>query len=64
MDKATIGGLVAACAVLLTTILIAPGAKLSAFWDSPSILCVCGGAICAVLIAFPLNIVFKIPKIS
>ncbi|MCA9097331.1 MAG: motility protein A [Planctomycetaceae bacterium] len=63
MDKATIGGIAAAWGILLVTILIAPGAKLSAFWDSPSLLCVCGGAVCAVMIAFPLNVMFKVPKI-
>ena len=63
MDKSTIGGLAMGVSVLILSIMIAPGARFSAFIDYPSVACVIGGAIAATCIAFPLKTVFSIPKI-
>ncbi|MFO1021227.1 MAG: motility protein A [Planctomycetales bacterium] len=63
MDKATIGGMIMAWGVVFVSILIAPGAKLSAFWDSPSMMMVVGGAIAAVMISYPLRTILTVPKV-
>lgn len=63
MDKATIGGFAAAVGVLLLSILIAPGSKLSAFVDYASLATVIGGGIAATLIAFPMGTFFGIGKV-
>ena len=55
MDIATIIGLLLGSALLVITIMIAPGATFDAFIDPGSIMVVCGGSICAVLISFPLK---------
>ncbi len=55
MDIATVIGLLLGMALLAITILIAPGASFGAFIDPPSIMVVCGGSVCAVLISFPLK---------
>ena len=53
MDKATIGGLASGAALLIISVMIAPGAKFSAFWDTASAAVVVGGAIAATAIAYP-----------
>jgi len=63
MDKGTVGGLISAWAIVLISILIAPGASLAAFIDYPSLMMVVGGAIAAVLIAFPISTLFLVPKV-
>ena len=63
MDKATAGGIFSAWGIVLLSIWIAPGASFTAFIDYPSLMMVVGGAIAAVLIAFPLNTVMTIPKV-
>ena len=55
MDIATVIGILLGSALLVITILIAPGASLGAFIDPPSLMVVCGGSISAVLISFPLK---------
>jgi chemotaxis protein MotA len=55
MDIATVVGLVAVIGLILGAILTAPGAKLGAFIDVPSLLVVIGGAIAATMISFPLR---------
>lgn len=61
MDIASVVGLVAAFGLILVAILIAPGSSLAAFIDVPSILVVCGGALAACLIAFPLKSILAMP---
>jgi len=63
MDKATIGGLASGVALLVISVLIAPGAKFSAFWDTASAAVVVGGAIAATAIAFPVVALLKLPKV-
>jgi chemotaxis protein MotA len=63
MDKATVGGIFSAWGIVLLAIWIAPGASFTAFIDYPSLMMVVGGAIAAVLIAFPLNTVLTVPKV-
>ena len=58
MDMATVGGILLGTALLIMTVLIAPGAKFVAFYSLPSMLVVVGGAIAAVLICFPLKTMF------
>jgi chemotaxis protein MotA len=55
MDIASIVGLVLGIAVLILTVLLAPGASFAAFFNGPSIMVVIGGAIAAVLLSFPLK---------
>ncbi len=63
MDKATIGGLGAGIALLLLSIMIAPGSSFAAFIDYPSLAVVVGGAISATFIAFPMGTVLQVPKV-
>lgn len=63
MDKGTVGGVVSAWGIVLLAILIAPGSKLSAFVDYPSLMMVVGGAVAAIMICFPLKNVFSLPKV-
>jgi len=63
MDKATIGGFASGCALLIISIMIAPGSSFAAFWDSASAAVVVGGAIAATAIAFPIVALLKIPKV-
>jgi len=63
MDKTTVGGLVMGIALLLLSIMIAPGASFMAFVDYPSAAVVIGGAIAACCIAFPLGTLLLFPKI-
>ena len=63
MDKATAGGLLAGIALLIGSILIAPGSSLGAFWDLPSFAVVVGGAIAACGIAFPGAVLMSAPKV-
>jgi chemotaxis protein MotA len=59
MDHATTVGLIAANGVMLLGIIIA-GARLGAFWDTPSIAMVFGGAFAALLVAYPFGVVFNV----
>jgi chemotaxis protein MotA len=63
MDKATVGGFISANVILVYSILIAPGAKLSAFWDMPSFFVVVLGSIAATAISFPMAAMAAIPKV-
>ncbi|MFI4875511.1 MAG: motility protein A [Blastopirellula sp. JB062] len=62
MDIATVIGLISAFGLILTAILIAPGSSLAAFIDVPSIMVVCGGAIAACMMSFPLKSMLSAPK--
>ena len=64
MDIATIVGLGAGVTLLIMTIAIAPGASFGAFINYPSLLTVVGGAIAAVMIAFPLKSFLSIGKVT
>jgi len=55
MDIATVVGLLLGSALLVVSIMIAPGASFSAFIDYPSLMVVVGGCIAATLICFPLR---------
>lgn len=61
MDIASVVGILAAFGLILVAILIAPGSSLAAFIDVPSFLVVCGGALAACLIAFPLKSMLAMP---
>lgn len=61
MDIASVVGLIAAFGLILVAILIAPGSSLAAFIDVPSILVVCGGAVAACMMAFPLKTILGSP---
>lgn len=63
MDKASIGGLLMATALLLLAIMLAPGGSLMAFWDTASAMVVIGGAIAATCIAFPMGALFLMPGV-
>ncbi|WLD14261.1 motility protein A [Planctellipticum variicoloris] len=63
MDKATLIGVLAANGAMLYGIIVA-GASLKAFWDTPSVIMVFGGAIAVLLIAFPFASVMKFFAIS
>ncbi|MGE0757320.1 MAG: motility protein A [Pirellulaceae bacterium] len=62
MDIATVLGLIFGMLVMVASILIG-GAPFSIFIDYPSIMCVFGGAVCAVMICFPMGTVLMFPKI-
>lgn len=62
MDIASVVGLVAAFGLILVAILIAPGSSLAAFIDVPSVLVVCGGALAACMIAFPMKSILSMPN--
>ncbi len=55
MDIATVVGLLAGIALIVISIMIAPGSSFSAFIDYPSLMVVVGGAIAATMICFPLK---------
>jgi len=55
MDIASVIGVLLGASLLLIAIAIAPGASFGAFIDYPSLMVVVGGAVCAVLISFPLK---------
>ena len=57
MDIATVIGLVL-CVVLIIGSIFVGGGDLMSFIDIPSLLVVCGGAVAACLIAFPLKSIF------
>ena len=62
MDIASVIGLIAAWALFFASILVAPGAKLTAFVDYPSLMVVIGGAIAASMMCLPMPIVLGVPK--
>ncbi len=64
MDKATIAGFVGAVALIIGSIMIAPGSSLGAFIDYPSLATVVGGGIAATLVAFPLGTFLLMPKVT
>ncbi len=53
MDIATVAGIVIAIGLILSSIVIGGGSFIS-FFDAPSVMVVCGGAVAATLISFPL----------
>lgn len=63
MDLATFMGLVLGTALILLAILTSKGASLAGFFDLASVLVVCGGAVAAVLICFPLKAVFRVFRV-
>lgn len=63
MDKATVGGLAMGVALLLLSIVIAPGSSFASFIDYPSAAVVIGGAIAASCIAFPMRTILLAPKV-
>ncbi len=63
MDKSTVGGLAMGIALLVLSVIIAPGASFGSFIDYPSLAMVVGGAIAATCIAFPLRTIFSMPKV-
>lgn len=64
MDKGTIGGLVLGSALLIVSVLIAPGASFAAFIDLPSAAVVIGGSIAACAIAFPIRTLLALPTVA
>lgn len=63
MEIALAIGTVLAWLVFFGSILVAPGAKLTAFVDYPSLVCVGGGAVAALFMCFPLRNVLTLPKV-
>lgn len=63
MDKATVGGLAMGVALLVLSIIIAPGSSFASFIDYPSAAVVIGGAIAASCIAFPMRTILLTPKV-
>jgi chemotaxis protein MotA len=64
MDKATAAGLTAGIALMVTAVIIAPGATLGAFLDLPSAAVVLGGALAATSIAFPVGTLLQFPRVA
>lgn len=64
MDLSSVIGLLLAVGLILTAILTADGASLSAFIDYPSLMVVVGGAAAAGMICFPLRSILKLPKLA
>lgn len=64
MDIASVIGVLLGAALLLIAIAIAPGSSFGAFIDYPSMMVVIGGAVCAVLISFPLKTFLGLAKIT
>lgn len=62
MDIAVLIGLGGGAMIVVGSILIA-GASLTAFWDTPSVCLVLGGACMACLTSFPLKTLFGVPKV-
>src|SRR4051794_14049714 len=62
MDLAAIIGVLGGAAVVIGSILIA-NSPLKAFYDIPSVVCVCGGASMAAFTAFPLSTLLKLPLV-
>lgn len=63
MDKATVGGVLSGLGLLALAVLIAPGGSLLAFWDTPSVMMVLGGAIASTCVAYPVAVIFKMPAV-
>jgi chemotaxis protein MotA len=63
MDIATIIGLLLATFCIYFSIYVG-GASLSMFYDLPSIFCVIGGGIAAMIICFPLKTLLAFPKVT
>ncbi len=61
MDLGTIIGLLAGASLVLVSILLS--SPLEVFIDYPSILMVCGGAVCAAMISFPMQNLFAVAKV-
>ena len=59
MDIASVIGVVSAFGLILSAILIGGGA-LGSFFDAPSLMVVCGGAVAAALISYPLKTFFGV----
>ncbi len=63
MDKSLIGGSLAATALIVGSILIAPGGSLKAFIDYPSLGMVIGGPIAIIFVALPFSILKNLPGV-
>lgn len=63
MDIATVIGLVLACGLLVSSIVIG-GGSFGSFFDAPSMMVVIGGAIAAVMISFPMKKVIGVFGVS
>ena len=61
MDIASLVGLIVAICLMLTAILISPGASLAAFVDYPSLMVVVGGGFAATMVCFPLKRFLSLP---
>lgn len=59
MDLGTVIGLLLGMGLILTSIALGGLDKLIVFWDTPSVLIVCGGAIASVMVAYPMKSVLK-----
>src|SRR4051812_33853638 len=55
IDRATVIGIVASIALLVSVIFAGAGVAFSAFWQMPSLLLVLGGSMLATLAAYPLG---------
>ncbi len=62
MDIATIVGVIAVMGAFGFSV-IAAGASFKIFYDLPSVVCVCGGTVAAVMLCFPLKNVLSLPKV-
>ncbi len=62
MDIALLIGLGGGVLIVVGSILIA-GASLTAFWDTPSVCLVFGGAVMACMTAFPMKTLFSVAKV-
>ena len=62
MDIATIAGIIAGSVFIIVGILLK--GNLGNFYDLPSIMITVGGTVAAMLIAYPINKIAKIGKIS
>ena len=62
MDIATIIGIVSGLGFIAGTILL--GSSLLLFWDTPSVVIVCGGTVAGLFVAFPLANVLGLIKVT
>ncbi|MBF0230836.1 MAG: MotA/TolQ/ExbB proton channel family protein [Desulfamplus sp.] len=62
MDIATIIGIVSGLGFIAGTILL--GSSLLLFWDTPSVVIVCGGTLAGLFVAFPLKDVLGLIKVT
>jgi len=60
MNVGLIIGLVAGVTVLIFAVIVAGGSVLM-FWDAPAVLVTFGGGWCALMVAYPISVLMKIP---